>query len=93
MRPIKPRILVLDGSWFWWEEDFGAAGTYRAGPDGVLDMLVEDEDGVVGLAHNLYRLEGDILLVCYTDGAERPKRFETRPGTDVVITTFKRLRP
>ena len=43
----------------------------------------------------IYALEGDALKVCYTatKGAERPKEFKAKPGSDHVLFVAKRQKP
>jgi uncharacterized protein (TIGR03067 family) len=38
----------------------------------------------------IYRLERDRLTLCFTRYGERPTRFESKPGTDIILIVLKR---
>jgi uncharacterized protein (TIGR03067 family) len=43
--------------------------------------------------HAIYALEGDTLTICRPDDATRPTELASRPGTNVLLYTAKRIRP
>jgi uncharacterized protein (TIGR03067 family) len=40
----------------------------------------------------IYKLEGDMLTICYVFQGERPTKFESPAGTDTRLMTLKRVR-
>jgi uncharacterized protein (TIGR03067 family) len=93
--PRVARTLVLEESRFHWEEEGanGPTGTYHVARGGALDFNVVTDSGEAQMCQYLYALEGETLRVCSSGGDERPVRFETLAGADMVITTLKRLQP
>jgi RNA polymerase sigma factor (sigma-70 family) len=44
------------------------------------------------LCQAIYRFEGDQLVLCYPrSGADRPARFESKPGSGLTLTLWKRV--
>ncbi len=43
--------------------------------------------------HAIYSLEGDTLTICRPDDATRPTELASRPGSNVLLYTAKRIRP
>jgi hypothetical protein len=61
---------------------------------GAVDFRIGNDDDYL-FQPRIYRLEGDALLLCYSDDRfqKRPVKFETREGTKLVLVTLKRQRP
>ncbi len=43
--------------------------------------------------HAVYALEGDTLTICRPDDGTRPTELASRPGSNVLLYTAKRIRP
>jgi uncharacterized protein (TIGR03067 family) len=59
----------------------------------AIDVKAQGEGGRISFVLvGIYALEGDVLKVCYTatKGAERPKEFKTKPGSDQALLVLKR---
>jgi uncharacterized protein (TIGR03067 family) len=63
---------------------FKADGTKNPGP---IDLWL---DGRERPRQALYRLERDRLTLCFSRYGERPTRFESKPGTDIILIVLKR---
>jgi uncharacterized protein (TIGR03067 family) len=57
----------------------------------AMDMESEGYHGDIYKA--IYALEDDTLTICRPDDAIRPKEFASRPGSNVLLYTAKRIRP
>lgn len=41
----------------------------------------------------IYKLDGDALVICYAfDAGDRPTKFESKDGTQHLLTTYKRVK-
>jgi uncharacterized protein (TIGR03067 family) len=55
-----------------------------------LDITAPSKPGIPLPA--LYRLDGDTLTLAVCTGADRPKKMESPPGSDVILVTLKRTK-
>jgi uncharacterized protein (TIGR03067 family) len=57
-----------------------------------IDMIGTEGEAKGRAAQGIYLLEGDTLTICYTmPGGERPKAFESKPGSAATLVVWKRL--
>jgi uncharacterized protein (TIGR03067 family) len=70
--------------------------TYQLSPASdpkQIQMTGTEGDAAGKPALGIYSLEGDTLKICYTmPGGERPKTFESKPGSNVFFATWTRVR-
>ena len=70
--------------------------TYRLDPKHDprhIDMTGTEGDAAGKQALGIYSLEGDTLKTCYTrPGGQRPKSFESKPGSKAFFVTWTRVR-
>jgi uncharacterized protein (TIGR03067 family) len=58
-----------------------------------IDLIGTEGENVGKAAQGIYVLEGDTLKICYTmPGKERPKEFESTPGSGATLVVWKRLK-
>ena len=58
-----------------------------------IEMTGTEGEAAGRQALGIYALEGDTLRICYTmPGAERPKEFESKPGSKAFLVTWTRDR-
>jgi len=43
--------------------------------------------------NSIYALEGDTLTICRPDEGQRPAKFASKPGSNILLYTAKRIRP
>jgi uncharacterized protein (TIGR03067 family) len=56
---------------------------------GHLDLITEEET-----VEAIFRVEGDTLTICYCNTSnDRPNRFESPAGTNLILMTFRRAKP
>ena len=59
-----------------------------------IDILGTEGDLKGKNAQGIYSLAGDTLTICYTmPGKQRPAAFESAPGSEAQLTTWKRQAP
>jgi uncharacterized protein (TIGR03067 family) len=56
----------------------------------AMDMESEEHHGDIYNA--IYALEGDTLTICRPDDATRPTEFASKPGSNILLYTAKRIR-
>jgi RNA polymerase sigma factor (sigma-70 family) len=57
----------------------------------AMDM---ESEGYHGDIYNaIYDLEGDTLTICRPDEGQRPAEFASKPGSNILLYTAKRIRP
>jgi len=58
---------------------------------GEIDISPPKEDGTL---KGIFKIEGDTLTICLADkdAAERPTKFESPEGTNVMLVTLKRIK-
>ena len=70
--------------------------TYRLDPGHDprhIEMTGTEGDAAGKQALGIYSLEGDTLKICYTmPGGQRPKSFESKPGSKAFFVTWTRVR-
>ena len=70
--------------------------TYRLDPrqdPRQIEMTGTEGDAAGKQALGIYSLEGDTLKICYTmPGGQRPKSFESKPGSKAFLVTWTRVR-
>ena len=67
---------------------------FRLHPDQQPKAMDMESEGYHGdNYHAIYALEGDTLTICRPDDATRPTEFASRPGSNVLVYTAKRLPP
>ena len=72
----------------------GGEGTYTADATGHPARIdVTPPAGEGGRRVGIFRVDGDVLTVCFREGDDRPKQFESRAGSGVNLVTLKRVRP
>jgi len=71
--------------------------TYKIDPGKLpkhIDMIGTEGENKGKTAQGIYVLEGDTVKICYTmPGKERPKEFESKPGSGATLVVWKRLMP
>ena len=51
-------------------------------------------NGTMTKSIGIYELDGDTMRVCFVEGqGERPKEFKTAPGSNAILTVYKRVKP
>ena len=56
-----------------------------------IDMIGTEGDNKGKAAQGIYKLERDMLTICYTmPGGERPKEFDSKPGSAATLVVWKR---
>jgi uncharacterized protein (TIGR03067 family) len=59
-----------------------------------IDMIGTEGENRSKTAQGIYALDGDTLTICYTmPGGERPKEFESKPGSKATLVVWKRAKP
>jgi uncharacterized protein (TIGR03067 family) len=59
-----------------------------------IDMIGTEGDLKGKAAQGIYALNGDQLTICYAmPGKERPKEFESKPGSAATLLVWKRGKP
>ena len=59
-----------------------------------IDMIGTEGENRGKTAQGIYVLDGDTLTICYTmPGGERPKEFESKPGSKATLVVWKRAKP
>jgi len=58
----------------------------------TFDMKEVEGLGVGSIYRGIWKVEGDTLLWCFSL-KDRPKRFESKPGTDVTLMVQRRQKP
>ena len=70
--------------------------TYRLDPGHDprhIEMTGTEGEAAGRQALGIYSLEGDTLKICYTmPGGQRPKSFESKPGSKAFLVTWTRVR-
>jgi uncharacterized protein (TIGR03067 family) len=70
--------------------------TYQLDPKSEpkqIQMIGTEGDAAGKPALGIYSLEGDTLKICYTmPGRERPRTFESKPGSNAFLATWTRVR-
>jgi uncharacterized protein (TIGR03067 family) len=83
------KVLLKEGNKGKAEE-----GTYKADPKkdpAEVDIIPPDNDKgapVIGI----YKLEKDTLVICVIMGTERPKKFESPEGSEIMLITLQRAK-
>jgi uncharacterized protein (TIGR03067 family) len=74
------------------EKDEGAFTIDLAKTPKAMDIKATGGPGKDKLIKAIYKLDGDDLVVCYdlSDDSERPTKFETKPKSMQLLTTYKR---
>ncbi len=58
-----------------------------------IDITAPEGDQAGKTSKGIYTLEGDTLKMCYANSdGERPKEFESKPGSGVTLVVWKRER-
>jgi uncharacterized protein (TIGR03067 family) len=58
-----------------------------------IDMIGTEGENRGKTAQGIYALDGDTLTICYTmPGGERPKEFESKPGSKATLVVWKRAK-
>jgi uncharacterized protein (TIGR03067 family) len=59
-----------------------------------IDLIGTEGENKGKAAQGIYVLDGDTLTICYTmPGKERPKEFESKPGSAATLIVWKRGKP
>jgi RNA polymerase sigma factor (sigma-70 family) len=58
---------------------------------GAIDMASEGYHG--GIFNAIYSLDGDTLTICRPEEGQRPAEFASKPGSNVLLYTAKRVPP
>ena len=69
-------------------------GTYKADPKkspGEIDISPPKEEGTL---IGIYKIDGDTLTICLSEkgSTDRPAKFESPDGTNVMLITLKRIK-
>jgi uncharacterized protein (TIGR03067 family) len=57
-----------------------------------IDLIGTEGENKGKAAPEIYTIEGDTLTICYTlPGKERPKEFESKPGSGATLVVWKRF--
>jgi len=58
-----------------------------------IDMIGTEGENKGKAALGIYALDGDTLKICYTlPGKDRPKEFESKPGSSATLVVWKRVK-
>jgi uncharacterized protein (TIGR03067 family) len=59
-------------------------------PRAIDSTLAGEQEGTV--VRSIYEVNGDTLKHCFTVGEDRPKAFESKPGSGCTNSVFKRVK-
>jgi uncharacterized protein (TIGR03067 family) len=59
-------------------------------PRAIDSTLAGEQEGII--VRSIYEVNGDTLKHCFTVGEERPKTFESKPGSRCTNSVFKRVK-
>ena len=59
-------------------------------PRAIDSILAGEQEGMV--VRSIYEVNGDTLKHCFTVGEDRPKTFESKPGSRCTNSVFKRVK-
>jgi uncharacterized protein (TIGR03067 family) len=59
-------------------------------PRAIDSTLAGEQEGTV--VHSIYEVNDDTLKHCFTVGEDRPKTFESKPGSRCTNSVFKRVK-
>jgi uncharacterized protein (TIGR03067 family) len=95
---LRGMTLTIDGDRAVLKAADGATvGTYEMTFDASKDPKTFDAKEVQGASagsvyKGIWKIEGDTLLWCFSP-KDRPKKFESKEGTDVTLIVHKRQKP
>jgi uncharacterized protein (TIGR03067 family) len=88
-------IINEDGSWKVLEDgNVKYKGKLTVDPKAkprAIDSVLEGEQAGT-VVRSIYEVDGDTLKHCFTVGEERPKSFESKPGSRCINSVFKRVK-
>ena len=59
-------------------------------PRAIDSTLAGEQEGII--VRSIYEVNGDTLKHCFTVGEDRPKTFESKPGSRCTNSVFKRVK-
>jgi len=74
-------------------KDAGTIKLDEAQKPKAMDGTDTEGDDIGKVTKAIYELSGDTLRVCYAmEGGERPKEFATKPDSQLLLVTYKRVK-
>jgi uncharacterized protein (TIGR03067 family) len=88
--------LTADGKMVLHEAGKDIPGSYKSDPKKdppEIDLIIDDaKAGMTFTLTGIYKLDGDMLQICLSFGADRPKTFESPETAPQVLLTLKRTK-